>query len=94
MGPAGFITSGSRIIAFESKLLNESNVYRALLLKSNGSSIIIGSPGQADRVRADGSKAPVFINVVETMGTSCLIGGTICDCLGKGLFIGGVGGAL
>jgi hypothetical protein len=27
------------------------------------------------------------------MGASCFTGDTIWDCLGKGLFIGGVGGA-
>jgi hypothetical protein len=36
----------------------------------------------------------VCINVEDTIGDSCFIGATICDCLGKGLFMGGVGGAL
>ena len=81
-------------MALESKLLNVSNEYMFLLLKSSGSSIIIGSDVQAVRVRADGSRAPVFINVDDTIGASCLTGGVICDCLGNGLSIGGVGGAV
>jgi len=46
------------------------------------------------RVREAGSKAPLFMNALETMGASCLIGDTIWDWRGNGLFIGGVGGAL
>ena len=63
------------------------------LVKSIGSSIISGSFIQA-LDSEEGSRAPVCINVVETMGGSCLRGVVICDCRGKGLFIGGVGGAL
>ena len=48
----------------------------------------------AVRDSAEGSKAPVFTNVDEPIGDSCLTCGTICDCRGKGQFIGGVGGAL
>jgi hypothetical protein len=65
------------------------------LLKSIGSSIIMESFIQAVCDSAEGSKAPEFMNVGETMGDSCLTGGkTVCDCRGKGLFMGGVGGAL
>lgn len=63
------------------------------LLKSIGSSIIIESFIQA-LDSAEGSRAPVCMKVEETMGGSCFIGAIICDCLGKGLFMGGVGGAL
>lgn len=63
------------------------------LVKSIGSSIIIESFIQALE-SAEGSRAPVCIKVVDTIGDSCFTGAVICDCLGKGLFIGGVGGAL
>lgn len=36
----------------------------------------------------------MFIKVVDTSGASCLMVAVVCDCLGNGLFIGGVGGAL
>lgn len=48
----------------------------------------------AERDSAEGSRPPVPRNVGDTAGTSCLIGDTICDCLGNGLCMGGVGGAL
>lgn len=64
------------------------------LLKSRGSSIIIVSFIQAVLESAEGSKAPVFMNVDEPIGGSCFTCGIVCDCRGKGLFIGGVGGAL
>jgi hypothetical protein len=94
MGFAGLITHGSSIIAFESKLVKESKVYMDLVLKSMGSSIIIGSEDHVDRVSADGSKAPELMKFGDTMGASCLIGVMMWDCLGNGLSIGGVGGAL
>lgn len=75
-----------------SKLLKLSNPDSGLV-KSIGSSIIIESFIQALESE-EGSRAPVCMNVLETMGDSCLRGVAICDCLGKGLFIGGVGGAL
>lgn len=64
------------------------------LLKSTGSSIIIESFVQAALESDEGSRAPVRMKVDDTMGDSCLIGAITCDCLGNGLFIGGVGGAL
>ena len=93
-GITGSLTTiGSSIMAFWSKLPYVSNPYMGLL-KSSGSSIIMESDCQFVRDKAEGSSAPVFMNVVETIDVSCFIGDTICDCLGNGLFIGGVGGAL
>lgn len=92
MGSLGFIAIVSIIIdwSYPPKV---SNPYIGLL-KSTGSSIIIESFIHAARDRAEGSRAPVFMNVEATSGDSCLTGDTICDCRGNGLFIGGVGGAL
>ena len=64
------------------------------VLKSSGSSIIIESFTQAVRERAEGSKAPELMNVGDTIVGSIFTGSTIWVCLGKGLFMGGVGGAL
>lgn len=47
------------------------------LLKSIVSSMIIESGVHAERDRADGSKPLVPKNVVDTAGSSCLIGETI-----------------
>lgn len=80
------------IIMLASYPVKESKPYIGLL-KSTASSIIIVSFIQAVWDNAEGSRAPVFMNVGETMGDSCLIGDTICDCRGNGLFMGGVGGA-
>jgi len=63
------------------------------LLKSIESSIIIESFIQALE-SVEGSRAPVCTNVEDIIGDSCFIGTVICDCLGNGLFMGGVGGAL
>jgi len=64
------------------------------LLKSTGSSIIIESFSHMGRDNVEGSSTPVLMNVDEIIGDSCLTAGTICDCRGNGLFMGGVGGAL
>lgn len=92
IGSWGFIDIVSTIIVW-SYALKLSNPYIGLL-KSTGSSIIIESFIHAVLESADGSRAPVVMNVVGTIWGSCLTGETICDCLGNGLFIGGVGGAL
>jgi len=92
MGSLGFIAMGS-IIMLESKLVKLSKLYMGLL-KSTGSSIIMESFIHAERDSSEGSKAPVFINCVDTMVGSCFTGETIWDWRGNGLFIGGVGGAL
>lgn len=63
------------------------------LLKSTGSSIIMESSIQAFWDSAEGSRAPLLMNVGDTIGDSCLTGETIWDCRGNGLFMGGVGGA-
>jgi hypothetical protein len=58
------------------------------------SSIITGSECKVGRDNVVGSKAPDVMKVGETIGASDFIEWTVCDGLGKGLCIGGVGGAL
>lgn len=92
IGSPGFMAMVSTII-LGSKPAKLSKLYMGLL-KSTGSSIIMVSLIHGVRDKAEGSRAPVFMNVVETIGDSCLTGDTSCDWRGNGLFIGGVGGAL
>lgn len=92
-GIAGsFTTMGSSIIVVWSKLPYASNPYMGLL-KSIESSMIIASDCQFVRDRVAGSIAGC-IKPLESNGASCFTGDTIWDWRGKGLFIGGVGGAL
>jgi len=92
IGSPWFIAIGSTSM-FGSKAPKSSKLYMGLL-KSIASSIIMLSLAHDVRDKADGSSAPVFMNVDDTMGDSCFTGDTSCDCRGNGLFIGGVGGAL
>lgn len=71
--------------------MGESNVER-YLNSMEGSSSIGVSAAHVDRIKFDGSK-PVRMNDVEMKGGSDFTVEVICDCLGNGLFIGGVGGA-
>lgn len=93
MAPPGLTTQGSNIIVSRLlKLYEPSNGHIDFELKSAGSSIMMCSGAHTGRVRVAESMAPVFGNIDGTMGAFCLTA-AICDCLGKGLFIGGVGGA-
>lgn len=71
--------------------MGESNVERYLKSIEDSSSIE-GSAAHDDRIKFDGSR-PERMDVVEMKGVSDFTVEVICDCLGNGLFIGGVGGA-
>lgn len=87
-----FMTSGSTIMVW-SKFPKLSNPYIGLL-KSTGSSIIIESFIHGVLESEEGSKALASMKVGDIILGSCFTGDTIWDCLGNGLFMGGVGGAL